>query len=432
VDLSYVSIEGKSRNYRITLAILAALSVIGLVCFAISYVQGHQLFGTSNVIPWGLPIVVAIFLIGLSAGLHILAFLIYIIGQEKYKQVIKAAVFLAVVLIFGAMIAIAVDLGRPEKFWRLFMLFYMNNMTSMFALNAIFYSSYFVSAFIYLIALLTDRKKLSFIMGMVAFGFAMLTHGGTGAIFGFIAARETWFSSLAPFEFIFAAFASSMALLILVLLIIYKTTDRKIDWKMIGSLGGLLKFFLIGLIILMVINELTHLYPAGRDAIMYMISGPYSWLFWGFQVFLGMLIPLFLLYYRKTKNSATGIVLATVLVVIGIAVKRYYLVIPGAAYPQHYYPGNIEGVYGAIGHFTFTPVEVGWAIGMFAFLVAIFLLGLRYMKLLPAKEAEESFATVEASSTEAYMPSEPSATPEASAPPDIETSPKADSPPGAE
>jgi Ni/Fe-hydrogenase subunit HybB-like protein len=421
VDLSFVSIEGKSRNYYITLAILAALSVIGFICFVISYVQGHQLFGTSNVIPWGLPIVVAIFLIGLSAGLHILAFLIYILGQEKYKQVIRAAVFLAVVLIFGAMIAIAVDLGRPEKFWRLFMLFYMNNMTSMFALNAIFYSSYFVSAVVYLIALLTDRKKMSFIMGMVAFGFAMLTHGGTGAIFGFIAARETWFSSLAPFEFIFAAFASSMALLILVLLIIYKTTGRKIDWEMIGSLGGLLKFFLIGLIILMIIGELTHLYPPSRDAMLYMLSGPYSWLFWGFQIFLGMIIPLFLLYYRKTKNSSAGIVLATVLVVIGIAVKRYYLVIPGAAYPQHYYPGNIEGVYGAIGQLNFTPVEVGWSIGMFAFLAAIFVLGLRYMQLLPAKEAEGSYATVETSSIK-----------EASTPPDTETSPEADSPSRAE
>jgi len=421
VDLSFVSIEGKSRTYYITLAILAALSVIGFICFGISYVQGHQLFGTSNVIPWGLPIVVAIFLIGLSAGLHILAFLIYIIGQEKYKQVIKVAVFLAVVLIFGAMIAIAVDLGRPEKFWRLFMLFYMNNMTSMFALNAIFYSSYFVSAVVYLIALLTDRKKMSFIMGMVAFGFAMLTHGGTGAIFGFIAARETWFSSLAPFEFIFAAFASSMALLILVLLIIYRTTGRKIDWEMIGSLGGLLKFFLIGLIILMVIGELTHLYPPSRDAMMYMLSGPYSWLFWGFQIFLGMIIPLFLLYYRKTKKSSAGIVLATILVVIGIAVKRYYLVIPGAAYPQHYYPGNIEGVYGAIGQLNFTPAEVGWSIGMFAFLAAIFVLGLRYMQLLPAKGAEEAYAAVETSSIK-----------EASTPPDTETSPGADSPSGAE
>jgi Ni/Fe-hydrogenase subunit HybB-like protein len=52
---------------------------------------------------------------------------------------------------------------------------------------------------------------------VIAFGWAIITHGGTGAIFGFIAAREPWFSPLSPFEFIIAAFTSSLALLILVL-----------------------------------------------------------------------------------------------------------------------------------------------------------------------------------------------------------------------
>lgn len=409
MNTDFVSIDGKSRSYYITLAVLGVLSLIGLACFAISYIQGHQTFGGSNVIPWGLPIVVAIFLIGLSAGLHILAFLIYMLHQDQYKQIIRAAVFLAVVLIFGAMIAIAVDLGRPEKFWRLFMFFKLNNMTSMFALNAIFYSSYFLSAVVYLIALLTDRKRLSFIMGMVAFGFAMLTHGGTGAIFGFVAAREPWFSSLSPFEFIMAAFASSIALLVLALLVIYRATGRKIEWHVINSLGGLTKAFLIGLVILMLIGELTHLYPSSRDAMLFMLTGQYSWLFWGFQVFLGIVVPLFILFYGKTRNSPFWIVTASVLVVIGILVKRYYLVIPGAAYPQHYYPGHIEGVYGAVGQFAFTPVEVGWAIGICAFLALIYILGLRYMPLLPAKAVEEEVpVAVESAVPEAAAPSEPS------------------------
>jgi len=345
-----------------------------------------------------MPIVLAIFLIGLSAGLHILAFLIYIMNQDQYRKVIKVAVFLAVVLIFGAMVAIAVDLGRPEKFWRLFMFFYLNNMSSMFAINSIFYTCYLLSAVTYLIALLADMKRFSVVMGMVAFGWALLTHGGTGAIFGFIAARETWFSALSPLEFIVAAFASSIALLVLVLIVLFKTTGRRIDWSLIGSLGGLTKAFLIGLIILMVIGELTHLYPAHSGPIVYMLTGPYSWLFWGFQVFLGIAVPLFLLYYPRTGNSPTGVTTASVLVVIGIFVKRYYLVVPGAAYPQHFYPGKIEGVYGAIGHFYLMPTELGLSIGMFAFLALIFIVGLKYLELLPAKENEEQ---VDASSESA-------------------------------
>ena len=368
MDPAFVTIEGKSKNYYLAVAILALLAIIGFICFGLSYVFGHQMLGSSNVVPWGMPIVLAIFLIGLSAGLHILAFLIYIMGQGQYKSVIKVAVFLAVVLIFGAMLAIAVDLGRPEKFWRLFMLIYLNNMSSMFAINSIFYTCYFISAFIYLIALLNDMKRFSVVMGMVAFGWAMLTHGGTGAIFGFMSSRETWFSPLSPFEFIIAAFASSIALLTLALLVLFKTTGRKIDWSLIGSLVGLTKAFLIGLLILMFVGELTHLYSSNSDAIIYMLTGPYSWIFWTFQIFLGMAIPLFLLFYSKTKTSPAGIIISSILVVIGIFVKRYYLVIPGAAYPQQYYPGKIEGVYGAVGQFPLTLTELGLSIGMFAFL----------------------------------------------------------------
>lgn len=388
MDNGFVKLEGKSRSYYLVVAALVVVTLVGVTCFGIAYASGHQTFGSTNAIPWGLPITLAIFLIGLSAGLHILAFLIYILGHDQYRKVIRMAVFLAVVLIFGAIVSIAVDLGRPEKFWRLFMFFYLNNMSSMFAINAIFYTSYLISAVVYLIALLANMKKFSVVMGMVAFGWAMLTHGGTGAIFGFIGARETWFSALSPFEFILAAFASSIPLLTLVLLLVFKSTGRKIDWSVIGSLAGLTKIFLISLIIAMLVNELTHIYPSDRSAIMYMLFGHYAWLFWALQIFLGIVIPLFLLFYKKTRASPVALIAGSILVVIGIFIKRYYLVIPGAAYPQHYYPGHIEGVYGALGRFTLTPVEIGWALGMCAFLALVFILGLKYLELLPAKEDE--------------------------------------------
>ena len=129
---TFVAIEGKSRNYRTAVIVFAALTFIGLVCFGLSYIFGHQLFGSSNVIPWGMPIVLAIYLIGLSAGSLILSSLTYVFGREQYRPIARMAVLLAIVLIFGAMISIAVDLGRPEKFWRLFMFFYLNNIVTMF------------------------------------------------------------------------------------------------------------------------------------------------------------------------------------------------------------------------------------------------------------------------------------------------------------
>lgn len=386
MDLRFSSIEGKSRGYYTAVGILVLLSIVGCLGFMVSYIKGHQVFGSNNIIPWGMPIVIAIYLIGLSAGLHILAFLIHILGRKEWIPIIRMAVFMAIVLIFGAMVSIALDLGRPEKSWRLFMFFYLNNMTSMFAINAIFYPCYLAAASIYLMMLFANNEKFSKIMGMVAFCWAMLTHGGTGLIFGLIASRGPWFSALKPFEFIMVALTSSLALLVIVMIVTFYSTHRQAREELVTSLGKLIAGFLCGVILLIWISELSHGYKPDNGASIFMLSGPFSWIFWGFQVFLGEVIPLFILFHPRLRKTVKGVATASVLIVIGVFFERYYLVIPGLAYPQSYFPGKIEGGYGAVGSFPITAIETMISIGMFAFMGFLFILGLKYLELLPVDE----------------------------------------------
>jgi len=387
MNVTFSKMESKSRGFFILTATLGALSLAGFISFMISYIQGHQVLGSGNVIPWGMPIVLAIYLIGLSAGLHILAFFIHILGRKEWIPIIRMAVFMAIILIFGAMVSIALDLGRPEKFWRLFMFFYLNNMTSMFAINAIFYSCYLAAASIYLMTLFAGNERLSKIMGMVAFCWAMLTHGGTGLIFGLIYAREPWFSALKPFEFIMAALTSSLALLVVVMFVTFHFTCRQSRKELVISLGKLVAGFLLGLILLISVNELVHGYKPGREASIFMLAGPFSWQFWSFQIFLGEVIPLFILFHPRLGKTMKGVVIASALVVIGVFFERYYLIIPGLAYPQSYFPGKIEGIYGAVGSFPLTATEAVMSVGIFAFVGFLFILGLKHLELLPVDES---------------------------------------------
>jgi len=387
MNLPFTTIEGKSRDFFLFTAILATLSLFGSIGFMISYIEGHHVLGSNNVIPWGMPIVLAIYLIGLSAGLHILAFFIHILGRKEWIPIIRMAVFLAIVLIFGAMVSIALDLGRPEKIWRLFMLFYLNNMTSMFAINAIFYPCYLAAASIYLMMLFADNERLSKIMGMVAFCWAMLTHGGTGLIFGLMANRGPWFSALKPFEFIMVALTSSLALLVVVMIATFHFTHRQAREELVTSLGKLIAGFLCGVILLIWITELTHGYKPDRASSIFMLTGPFSWIFWSFQVFLGEVVPLLILFHPRLRKTVKGVLTASVLIVIGVFFERYYLVIPGLAYPQSYFPGKIEGGYGAVGSFPITAIETVMSIGMFAFMGLLFILGLKYLELLPVDDS---------------------------------------------
>ena len=389
MSLNFETIEGKSRGYNTLLAILIVLSAAGFISFMLSYIEGHQLLGGGNLTPWGLPIVVAIYLIGLSAGSLILSSLTYVFGKEEYRPISRVAVFLAIVLIFGAMVGIGLDLGRPEKTWRLFMFFVLNNMRSMFALNTILYGGYFAIGLVYLWSIFAGRSKMIKTMGMIAIGWAALVHMGTGAIFGFVAARPIFYSPLKPFEFLAAAMVSGLALLMIAIVAVFKYTKRQYDQKIIFSLSRLLFALIVGLVVIVLIDKLTHVYPPDREATIWLFTGPFAWVFWGLQVGCAYLVPLVLLTHPRYSKSLKGVLAAAIFVVIGIFGERFALVIPGTAYPLPFYPGKIEGMWGAAGTFPITLVETLMSLGVFTLMGLFFILGLKYLELLPVTEKKE-------------------------------------------
>jgi molybdopterin-containing oxidoreductase family membrane subunit len=386
---TYSTLEGRSRIFLILTAALAVLSLIGFIGFMVSYIKGHQVLGSSNIIPWGMPIVITIYLIGLSAGSLILSSLTYVFGKEEYQPISRIAVYLAIVLIFGAMVGIGLDLGRPEKSWRLFMFFILNNMRSMFAINGILYGGYFLIGVIYLGFIFGEKWKWTRIMGLIAIFWAALVHMGTGAIFGFIAARPIFYSPIKPFEFLGAALVSGLAFLMIVVGAVFRFTQRKWDEKILYPLSRLLLPLIVVLFMMVLVDKLTHLYSPHREPTLWLLAGPYSWIFWGLQVGCAYLLPFILLVHPRYKKTLRGVMTAACLVVIGIFGERFALVIPGTAYPLAFYPGRIEGIWGEVGSFPLTPIELLMSIGIFALMGLFFLLGLKYLALLPANERSE-------------------------------------------
>ncbi len=386
MGLSFSRIEGESRNFKVLLVLLAAFTVIGFICFMVSYISGHHVLGSSSIIPWGMPITITIYLIGLSAGSLILSSLTYVFGKEEYRPISRMAVFLAIILIFGAMIGIALDLGRPEKSWRLFMFFVLNNMRSMFAVNGILYGGYFLIGVVYLGVIFAEKYKFVKIMGIIAVCWAALVHMGTGAIFGFIATRPIFFSPIKPFEFLAAAMSSGLALLIISVVAVFKFTKRKLNQQIIFSLSRLLLLLLIVLAVMVLVDKLTHLYSPDREAIVWLLTGPYSWVFWGLQVGLAYVLPIILLSHPQYRKNLKGVMVAAFSVVIGIFGERFALIIPGTAYPLPFYPGKIEGIWGAAGSFPITAVESFMSLGIFTLMGLFFLLGLKNLELLPVDE----------------------------------------------
>jgi len=388
MQLSFAPVEGNSKNYKILVAVLAALVIAGVTAYMIAYLYGFRLWGVNNSVTWGQLITVDFFFIGLSAGSLVVSSLVYVLGQERYKPIGRVAVFMGLLLMFGAMLTVLTDLGRVEKCWRLFMYFYLSNMKSMFGINGIFYAGYLLLLGTYLVAALSGSKLTKYI-APVAVLWAMLVHMGTGAIVGFIETRHVMYSPLKPIEFISAAFASGLALVMLLSWLTLKFSKRPLDKEMFVSLGKMLAVLIIVLMVLVAVDKLTHFYPPKREAVMFLIAGPWAWIFW-LQVALGYFIPLGILFNPWLRKKVGWVIAACAICVVGIFFERAAIIFPGLSQPLEYYPGEIAGIWGARGGFLIMPAETLQTLGIVAVLGLLFVLGLKFMDLLPAAEGEHA------------------------------------------
>ncbi|MGB9629155.1 MAG: NrfD/PsrC family molybdoenzyme membrane anchor subunit [Thermodesulfobacteriota bacterium] len=395
--MNYSTIEGTSRGYKILVSLLGVMVGVFITSFLVSYLKGQQVWGVSNIIPWGQLITFYIYFIGLSAGAIIISSLSYVFKREAYEPIGRLAVLMGILLMVGAMVFVMVDLGRPEKAWRLFMYFYLNNMTSLFAINSIFYTGYITLMLIYLWLIFEGKKRLAGVVGTIDVLWAIAVHMGTGAIFGVIGNREIFFSPIKPFEFLMAALTSGTSLIILTAIATFKLTRRGIQEELVFSLSRLLTYLILILLVMVFVDKLTHLYFPNREAMVYLIAGDYWWIFWVFQIGMGIGFPLFLLIYPKTKKTLKGVVIAALSVVIGVFGERAALVIPGTAHPQPFFPGKIEGLWGEPGIFPITFWESLLSLSIVSLVVLLFVLGLRYLEILPERKLESIFISDELS-----------------------------------
>jgi len=388
MELKYSTIEGKSKGYKTLVVILGIMVAMFIFSFLISYLKGQKVWGISNMIPWGQLITFYIYFIGLSAGAIIISSLSYVFKKETFEPIGRMAVFMGILLMVGAMFFVLVDLGRPEKAWRLFMYFYFNNMSSMFAINSIFYTGYIILMLIYLWLIFEGNKKLAAIVGTIDVLWAIAVHMGTGAIFGLIGNREIFFSPIKPFEFLLAALTSGTSLIIITAAATFKFTSRMIEEELIFSLSKILKIIILILLIMVFVDKLTHIYFPNRDATLYLFTGDYWWLFWVFQIGLGIVLPLILLSYSKTKRTKKGVIISALSVVIGVFGERAALVIPGTAHPQPFVSAKIEGIWGEPGIFKITLWETLLSLSIVSFIILLFVLGLRFLEILPNQTNE--------------------------------------------
>lgn len=321
----------------------------------------------SSITPWGAWIAFYIFFVGLSAGSFLLSTLIYVFGMEQYERIGKAALFTAIVCMIVALTFVLMDLGRAERLLNAVIYW---NVTSALAWEVHFYIVYilllgvelyiamredlvraartntikgkvakwltFKNATINKITKARDHKWMK-ILGTLGIPIAIFgVHGGTGTIFALVKARAPWHTAVFPIIFVVSAMVSGTALLLAIYIIKKKVMKQEIDKPMVQSLAKLMVAFLIVDLGLQFYEYLVGWAGLEHEHLEYlktMLAGKMAWSFWGVQMFLGAVIPLTIVFWKKTNNSINAILTAAILIVIGIIGVRFNIVLPPLVMP---------------------------------------------------------------------------------------------------
>jgi molybdopterin-containing oxidoreductase family membrane subunit len=394
----------RSPRLVIWIAILSALILLAAYALLASLITSMEILEFSVKIPWATMIATYIFLVAIGSGLCIINALGSVFGMQRYEMMTRRMAFLSLTTILFGMLCIVLHLGHPER-----MPIYnaiSPNFRSAISWMGLLYSVYMAVVVVELwllnrgdlviraersegwtkkiLQLLTLEKlrgsrlgavledpRLPRLIALLAFVSGASALSMLGSVFAHSESRLLWYGPYYPVYFLISAIFSGYAFLLAVTIITYRVKNDEIFPGLKSIIFEMAKALAVVLAVgfLLMIFRLTAglLDPASRVPSMLLLNGPFSVGFWGFEVGLMTVIPIFILVWAAEAKSLNGVLTGSLICLIGTFVMRYEFVVAGQVYPNipqglpSYWPTIMEvfliiGIFGAF-LFTYTLGE---------------------------------------------------------------------------
>ena len=381
---------------RVWYGLLIAMIVLGMKEVVHLLHVGQIATNASDKVPWGIDVPAYIFLTGMSAGSFIVSSL-GLFGMTRYKPIARIATVQAVILLMVAPVMLLFAMGHPERFW---MIYAHPNPTSVISWGAYLLLIYPVVCVLYAYyqmrrdfknvslseaeVIKDDRKARLF--GLIGVPLAIMVHGYTGVLLGFIRGRVLWNTPLMPVLFLTSAIVSGIALLSIILLVLRKTSGYQIDQRTIVGLTQIMLVTLLFDLFFIGVEAMTSLYGRSGEhfeAWQSLLIGQFHLPFvWG-EIVVGAIIPIILIVgvLRDVAKKEFALIMASLCVLFGVFVMRCNIILGGQivqAYggpPGHYIPRIGEWL----------VIFCFWAIGALLYTLAV-----NKLPLMPAIDREET------------------------------------------
>jgi len=353
----------------------------GLLGAVVLVVEGEAAFGTSDAVPWGLLIAGYVLLAVTTSGICLVSSLGHVFGFERFEVISQRAIFLGILILLAAFGVLAVELGHP---FRLVYVILSPNFTSGIWWMGVIYGIYLVVLMLELFLMFLGRHTWARTAGIVTVILAVAATTNLGSVFGLVNARPFWYGPYWPVYVLITALLSGTAALMVLSGVLRQGASRQKSPAFayrLGKLGNSLSKILLGLVTLAAVMTvwkiISSLYggvvPQQRAALA-LVEGPLAVPFWGFEIGLGMILPVLLIVFGR--GNGRWQFLAAVAVLAGLVFMRYDMVVGGQIVPASTMAGS--GFWGYLGYLP-SSYEIMVMVGALGFIILAYRLGERYL-----------------------------------------------------
>jgi menaquinone reductase, integral membrane subunit len=388
------------------LTILSIFLFIGVYAMIQVLVHGLQVTDLNDFVPWGLWITIDLSAIALGAGAFTFSAAVYLFRIKRLEPLARPAVFIGFLGYSSAMLALAMDIGRPDRFWHPLVYWNVHSVLWEITWCVVLYSTVLV---VEVMPLILDRPyfdrwpwmrrivhnihRITPILALFGLGLSLLHQSSLGATFSVLSGRAIWFKPSLPIMFIISAIAGGLSLTLLATLVTSKITHRNlISVDVQREISRVIGYTLLAYIYIKLWDWAATSYyssaPGTASALERLqATTPYTTTFWWLEIVFAGLIPAAILLYQPLRRDDKALIAALGLIVFGVIVNRWNVTLSGLVVPPDWSPGIFGNVV-AVSYFP-TMLEIAVGLGIVAYALLSFTLGVRYLPLFRAAHSKK-------------------------------------------
>ena len=382
--------------WLIWLGIMGLILLTGLVAGIFVFWKGLVITNLTDLVPWGLWITIDLSSIALSAGAFSLCAGVYLFGLKRYQPIARTATFVGLIGYTMAMLALILDIGRPDRFWHAVVYWNTHSLMWEVTMCVVLYLTVLLFETMPILAnfdwlrkrlpkiahLMSGTHHYAPILAIIGLGLSSLHQSSLGAMYGVIKARPFWFKPEMSVLFMLSAIVGGISLTLFASMLAGRLTNKaKVNDALIERVAQFVGYLLIGYFYFRAWDALatTYTYDPGRsEGLHVMTKGPLAFNFWIGEMLLGMIVPMILLLYKQTRVNPFWRMLALFLVAAGVVAFRWDTNISGLMVVMPFAPGQ------AIAYTNYFPslVELLSGSAIVAFGLTTFSFGVRYLRVV--------------------------------------------------